>query len=423
MKLNYYHKALIVAAVGIFYTNVPRYVYNSHAWTLEEPKHWVLLFCLLTLPVLVIRMTGWNRLKSPVTIWCFGYAWLSILWFLPFSQSEIAWQELRWRFLTIIEILTFLMIFREPAATKLARKTLVAAVLVGVALNIYELFAPMSFSQTMGRSAGLYQNPTMAGEALVLGMIFSVTVLAPRYRGPFILLTGIGILTTFSRSAIPAWVVAVAGLIFVGRLSLKDFLVSGALGLLLVVMILLPRWDQLLTTGERSGTLNANVKERLEWFTDPIGVSDYSSWERQYLAKQAWEKIAQRPLLGSGTGSSYEAAIPPHNQYLSFMLDHGLIGVMILPLLILAATWGARGETRGVAIVFSCVIMMLALSTHTIFITGYSLIVLSLMAAMAAKTDPYEIKKTMAVETRQDGTAQLLGVPGELHAITFPLKY
>ena len=352
MKLNYYHKALIVAAVGIFYTNLPLYIYNSGWTALEAPKHWVILFCLFALPVLVIRLTGWNALKSPVTIWCLGYAWLSVLWFFPFSQSDIAWQELRWRFLAIMEILTFLMIFREPDATKLARKTLVAAVLVGVALNIYELFAPMSFSQTMGRSAGLYQNPTMAGEALVLGMILSATVLEPRLRGSFILLTGIGILTTLSRAAILMWVIAAMGLLLGGGLRLKNLLVSGTVGLLLVVLVLFPRWDQILTTWQSTGVSNVNVQERLAWIMDPSGVSDYSSWERKYVAQQAWNKISDHPVLGSGTGSSYEAAIPPHNQYLSFMLDHGLIGVMILPLLILAATWGARGETRGVAIVF-----------------------------------------------------------------------
>jgi len=409
MKLNYYHKALVVAAVGIFYTNVPLYIYDNLGWTvLQAPKAWVILFCLLSLPVLVIRITAWNALRSPVTIWCFGYALLSVLWFFPFSQSEIAWQELRWRFLAIIEILTFLIIFREPDATKLARKTLVIAVLIGVVSNIYELFDPMSFSRVLGRSAGLYQNPNMAGEALVLGMILSMTVLEPRYRGPFILLTGIGILATLSRAAILMWVIAAVGFLLVGGLRLKNLLVSGTVGLLLVVLVLFPRWGQLLTTWQSTGVLNVNVQERLAWLMDPSDVSDLSGWERKYVAKRAWDKILEHPVLGSGTGSSYEAAIPPHNQHLSFMLDHGLIGAMILPLFLLAATWGAQGERRRVAIVFGCVMMMLSLFTHQIFNTGYSLILFSLMAAMAVKTDHYEIKKTMAAETRQDGTAQLL---------------
>jgi O-antigen ligase len=408
MKSNYYHKALIVAAVGIFYANVPAYVYNSHGWTtLNEPKQWVLLFCLLTLPVLVIRMTAWNALKSPVTIWCLGYAGLTVLWFFLSSQSETAWQEVRWRFLTILEILVFLMIFWELHATKLARKMLVPAVLFGVALNIYELFAPLSFSGVLGRSAGLYQNPNMAGEALVLGMILSVTVLEPRYRGPFILLTGIGILSTFSRAAIMTWVITVAGLILTRGISLKDLLRSSFLGFVLGVLILLPQWDHLLTIWEQTGVLNVNVQERMAWLIDPFGGSDRSSWGRKYVAEQAWNKIAERPFLGSGTGSFHQAVVLPHNQYLSFMLDHGLLGATILPLFLLAATWGARGETRRVAILFGCAIMMLSFFTHTIFNTGYSLLLFSLMAAMAVNRNQHEIKRTVA-ETGQGGTAQVL---------------
>jgi hypothetical protein len=405
MKLRYYHKALIVAAVGIFYTNVPLYVYAKYG--IAAPKQWLILFWLLSLPVLVIRKTAWNALKSPVMIWCFWYAWLTILWFFPSSQSEVVWQEVRWRFIAISEILVFLMIFLDPNAVRLARKMLVLAVFIGVAVNIYEVFYPMSFSQTIGRSAGLYANPTMAGEALVLGMILSATILPPRYRSVFILLVGIGILTTLSRSGVLGWVLAVAGFILAGRLSMKELFVSGALGLLLGVLVLLPRLDQILTTLERKGVVNENVLERLEWFANPTGVSDFSSWERKYVAQRAWNKIAEYPVLGSGTGSSYEATVPPHNQYLSFMLDHGLIGVMILPLLIVAATWGARGETRHVAIVFGCTIAMLSFTTNTILITNYSCILLSLMAAMAATSGHREIKR-MAMERRVVGRGEVL---------------
>jgi hypothetical protein len=401
MKMNYYHKALIVAAVAIFYTNVPLYVYANYGSTgLAAPKYWLIMFCLLSLPLLVLQKTAWNALKSPVTIWCVGYAWLTVLWFFPSSQSEIVWQEVRWRFLAIAQILVFLMIFVEPNAVRLARKTLVIAVLVAVAINIYELFYPMSFSLVLGRSAGLYINPGMAGEALVLGMIVSATVLARRYRGPFILLIGIGILTTFSRAAILAWVLSVAGFIVVGRLSLRNLLASCAMGLLLAMLLLLPRWDQLLATWERTGTINVNVQERLAWFTDPFGISDDSSWERKYVAQRAWTTISENPVIGSGTGSSYEAPVPPHNQYLSFMQDHGLIGVIILPLLIFAATWGARGEKGRVAIVFGCTIIMLSLSTNMIFNDSYSLMLLSLMAAMSATSGDSDFKR-VAIETRK----------------------
>jgi hypothetical protein len=50
-----------------------------------------------------------------------------------------------------------------------------------------------------------------------------------------------------------------------------------------------------------------------------------------------WEKFENSLIIGNGTGSSQEAVIGAPNQYLAFMQDHGLLGAIILPLLVLAA--------------------------------------------------------------------------------------
>jgi len=399
MQLNLYQKALIIAAIGIFYTNVPEYVYEN--WQLlEGPKQWVLLLCLFTLPALLSQNTGTNAFTSPIMIWCLCYAAVTVLWFLPTTQSDTSWQEVRTRFFAIIQFLTYLVIFNQSGATLLARKLVAGGVLFGVALNIYEFFVPMSFSPIPGRSAGLYNNPSWSGEALVLGMILSATILDSRYRGPFIILTGIGVLATLSRGCILTWVVAVVGLIFVRGISLKNLLLPVFLGMVLGILLVLPRLDEFLTQWERSGALNSNVLTRLEWFSDPSGISDQSSWERQYLVWQAWQKIGERPFLGSGTGSYRQAAIPPHNQHLSFMLDHGVLGVIILPLLMLAATWGAREESKSIAIIFACAYLMLSLFTHTILNTAYSILPISLLASIC-----YNQRSLRSIVLGKRGTA------------------
>lgn len=399
----YYRNILVVLSVAVFFTGVPNYVYTVHK--IVEPLHWVIGFGVLSLPLLIKQMVRSDLLKSPVVVWCFGYAWLTITWFVVLSpQSDWNWQEVRWRALTIIDLLLFLGLFANRETIRLVRQTLVAGVLFGVALNLYELFVGKVFSEVIGRSAGLYGNPNIAGEALVLGMIFGVIALPVGYRVPFILLAGIGVFVTVSRSAILMWLIAVAGLMLIGKVRVKDLLLSGSMSVLLVVLILLPRGDQILTALERDGVLNKNVMERMEWFLDPSGVSDDSGWERKYVAKQAWEKVAEHPFLGSGTGSFREAYVPPHNQYLSFMQDHGLIGAAILPLLIVAVTWGGRGESRRVAMVFGLTVLLGGFFSHTIVNEEHMLLLFGVVAAMASTSRESEIKRMPALATAEMGS-------------------
>ncbi len=71
--------------------------------------------------------------------------------------------------------------------------------------------------------------------------------------------------------------------------------------------------------------------------------------------------------------------ILPHNQYLALMVDHGIIGGIILPLLILAVMWGAQGENRWVALIFCGAALFLGFFTrqsiygiqhHSVFFDG-----------------------------------------------------
>ena len=407
--MSNYRNILVVVAVAIFYTNVPGYI-NMTATSAADsaPMFWVIGLGVLSLPLVVGQLLRTNILKSPLIVWCFGYAWVTAAWFFLSSQSDIAWQEVRLRVFTIFELFMFLVLFAHPNATKLARQALVVGVLFGVALNVYELFVPLSFSKVFGRSGGLYLNPNQAGQALVLGMIFSVSVLAAWLRAPFILLAGIGIFSTFSRSAILQWVIAAMGLMLVGRVKVKDLLLPVSLSVLLVAVVLVPRWDQFLTTLDSSGVINKNVVERLDWFTDPFGVDDYSSWERAYLATQSWNKTAEHPFLGSGTGSSREMAMEPHNEYLMFMQDHGLLGAAILPLLVLAVTWGARGEARNLAILFGCTIMLQSFVSHNLLDQWEVLMLFALMAAMSSTSRESEIKRTQTMTTEEVNAGKAL---------------
>jgi hypothetical protein len=408
MTIAGYRNILAVAAIGIFYTNVPGLMHSALSGRIVL-KDWVMGFGLLSLPLVVQEMVRGDSLKSPVMLWCFGYAWVTMVWFFPSSQSEMAWQEVRWRSVTIISLLMFLETFRSPEATRWARRTLVIAVVVGVASNIYGIFNPTFFFHgTHVRPSGLYENPNRAGIALVLGMIMSVTVLPSWVRGPFILLTGIGVFVTFSRSGILAWLIAVAGYILLRKIDVKHLFLAGSISLVLVAVAILPQWDSVLTTlGKTDATNDRDVKERMAWLMSPTDISDESGRSHVDIAKRAWDKFGDQPFLGMGTGSYYEIfEIPPHNQYLAFMLDHGILGAAILPLLLLAITWEACGESRSLSIVLSCTLMVVSVFSHDLMSQEEGLVVFALMAAMAA------MSQGSAVKTMTDFKKEGLGTAG-----------
>lgn len=381
--MNSIRIAYAVIAVTVFFGNVHNWMHYEH--DVGVPWHWVLALIILSLPLLLREVTTSDIIRQPIVAWCYGYTGLTMIGFVVGPQSDMSWQEVRWRILAIMEMLSFLAIFMDGLANQFARRTVVVAVHLGIAVNIYELFVPMTFSNTLGRSAGLYLSPNLAGEALVLGMILGITALPSWYRGLFVLLTGVGVFVTYSRGGLIGWCIAVGGLLLGRFVGAKHFLQTGLIVLVLTGLVLVPKADEILATLERTGSINADSQERLAWLMDPAGVSDVSSWSRKYIAQQAWQRVAEHPFWGGGTGAVHEGlAIPPHNQFLAYMVDHGVLGALVLPLLLVAVVWRADAESRRIGLVFSCVVLWFSFFTHTLLNNSYSLLLFALLAASAS---------------------------------------
>lgn len=380
---SYYHRVLIVLGTALFFSNLPLYLHSEIGFTtLDAPKEYWILYAIVSFPILAWRLGTVLQPKNVLIAWCAGYIIISILWFYVSSQGDIPWQELRYRFQSVFILCLFCSVYLGSDAIRWARFTIAGMVLFDVTINVYEFFVPNSFSHVVGRSAGLYVNPNIAGECMVLGMVLSVTALPRPIRLPFLVLTGIGVFTTFSRAGILAWTVSVAGFLLLKEVRIKDLIVGTTLGCLMLVLVLLPRLDVLLSALDNAQTINANVLERLAWLTDPTEVEDHSSWERRYIASLAWEKIEEAPVIGYGTGSYHESVIAPHNLYLSYMLDHGVFGVLLLPLLILAVIWNARAGAKLVGGIFGTVFLIFGFFSHGLVFEPSHLLLLSLMAAM-----------------------------------------
>lgn len=397
-----YRKGLAVLAIAVFFTNLPPFLFYKGVEVIGPPKMWVLGFVVLSAPLLLTQIFDWNLRELPILLWCLFYMWISLLSYFTTSQSEVAWQEIRLRLQTVLLLVSTMLVFADPTAVQLARKALVVAVMAGVVTIGYEFLFPMSLSSTLARPSGLYLNPNQAGIALVLGMAMCLTVLPPRLRSAFVLMTGMGVLATMSRSSLLAWLLTLVVSLRTGLLRMQHVALAGGISVVLLVLVFLPRLDDVLELFRTSGMLG-DVEERFEWLLNPsIQSSPYSneSSNRLEAAEIAWSQFSQSPLWGNGVGTALETAggigsgkevtMGSHNMYLAFMVDHGALGGLIFPLAIVASVWKARGEIKTLSLLFAANLLFTAFFIHTILQDTFSLPLFSLMAAMAVLSRRHE---------------------------------
>ena len=128
---------------------------------------------------------------------------------------------------------------------------------------------------------------------------------------------------------------------------LKDFLpLSVFVGLIARTVNLTPFLGYTAYNVGQEWCVQLECGGRLAWFSDPSGVSDYSEFETENILAR------RRPIKESRDVQSWEAGPDMHMQhtqrriiqYLSFMLDHGLIGALVIPMLLVTIMWGAQGQ-------------------------------------------------------------------------------
>lgn len=383
-----YRILLSIAAAAVFFGNLPHFFYEEALEVGIVPKHWVLGFALLSMPLFIWEMVDWKLDEWPILVWCFGYILLSIgSFFIGAVESETAWHEIRLRFQQVILIVSLVLTISDRIAVLWVRRTAAICCSVGAILNIYEFFNPMTFSVVAGRSGGLYQEPNQAAILLLLGMAMSVTVIRARYRSGFVLLASLGILTTMSRGGILTLLLVLSFFVAAGFINVKRTTVMVLVGAAIVGTLFLP---------EAAFYKNANVERRIDWFLNPsIPSSSYSdeSNGRLQAALTAWNIFAEFPILGHGVGTHWEltgageeklAQQGAHNMYLAYMVDHGALGALIFPLAVFAALWRAQGEARRLGILFAIILFGNGFLSHTLLTDTCALAYIALMSVIRA---------------------------------------
>lgn len=266
-------------------------------------------------------------------------------------------------------MLSCTMIFADRGVLAATKRGVVWATLLAVALNCYEVFYPGVFSLDPGRAAGLYGDPNGSGIAIVFGTLIGLSVVSKRWRELFVLAAGVGVVATFSRQAMLALLILVLVCAFARVICIWKVVLAGTLACVAFVSL------NLGTTLTSSGVLDANNVARLR-----MTLSGTSATERVEVARMMWDRFAAAPLLGNGFNTAgFWTHRQSHDLYLSFMADHGILGVLLLPALALSLF---RRHWHYYA--FASVLLLWQLFDHELFMYAFALIVLGIEANESA---------------------------------------
>ena len=412
--LLYYQCLLAVGAIAIFFTKLDVYL-EQRGFVSLPPVHWIALFFVASFPILLSIKSIINYFPRPILTWSAFYlaiSCFSVLVALPSVPGipvETTIQDFETRILVIFSLLLMTVIFTTSNSWVIlwTRRAILAATLINIFNNIYEFFHPLSFGfiqKIAGRSAGFYLNANESAMALVIGMIFSISLINKNYRLLFSLLVLIGIIFTFSRGGLLGWLLALIMLIQT-RIIPRKQIITGFIGVILVFSFLSSQVNNLtyIKRADGSDFLNEDTLTRIEWIKNPASSSEIDGNSRYKIALEAWNKFVNSPIIGSGLSSSRDinSSIEtpnrggfgerPHNIHLVNLVEHGFLGIFIFPTLLIAIIFKGKGEIKTIGIVFASYYMLAGALSHTILYDNYSLLSLALMASMTRQS--YLIKE------------------------------
>jgi O-antigen ligase len=272
-----------------------------------------------------------------------------------------------------------LIIFSDERTHRPARIAIAGCVVAAVLLNLYDIFHPLSFSHDIGRAAGLYVNANVSGMAIVLGMILSVGIVTGKKRDGFVVLTGIGVAVTQSRSAALVYLIAVLFLFASRQVSVGRVLGLLLLGLSIAAAVL---W----LTGRLQGLADVITSGEILQITRLTSASGsetqgdfYSTQSRLQVAEHAWDIFSRDPVRGGGLGSAGYT----HNMYLMHAADQGILGLFLFPAFALSAVWGARHDSRRMAAVIAITLLIWGFFSHNVLDEMHTLLCAALAASVA----------------------------------------
>ena len=364
--------ALAVSGLVLFYTSIG--LYANTAFSTPPPSAWMLLYMAAAGAVAVLQPRSVLALvRTPTFHWFLAFFLITMAWGIFQKGVPSISDTIQTRFASIALFVAFGILIQEERIRRACMVAVAWAVVLAVLLNVMESLALIQFvydpGRVAGRAGGIYVNANTSAANIVFGLAAAVPAIPSRWRIPLLVAGAAGIALTFSRGAALAY-----GVLLVVLAVTRVIKVSWGVGALLLAVAAVTWFSgDLRRILEISGVLNENTESRLRMTADDSG--------RLELAARAWQMFLSSPVFGNGIGSTVDWDMPvqPHNQYLSFAADHGILGLLLLPALALALALGNRA-----ALPFSMVLLVSGLFSHGLLASRPMLILLPLVALPAA---------------------------------------
>jgi O-antigen ligase len=360
----------LIAGGGAFLFFTSLDLFGHENWSTPAPSLWVAGLVAVAAATVLAQPGRLAGLRSPLLAWALGFFLLTTLWGIFLIDVPGVRQVAVDRYRSLALVVAYLVLLQEPLARRAALLATAAGVVFASTVNVSEALGIVSFAETTnrvaGRSAGLYVNSNITGLTIGLGLA-AVTGGVPRsWRVPLLVAGASAVALTFSRSSALAFLVLLLSLTWVGAIrpgsvARVAFVAAAALTYF---------GPELADHLEEAGVLNSNTWARLRLANDDSG--------RLAVASRTWQLFLDSPLVGSGIGSTsdWDVGVQPHNQYLLFAADHGIVGLAVLPALAVALVAGGRA-----ALPFAAVLLVAGIFSHTLLVNRAVLVLVALLGA------------------------------------------
>lgn len=385
--VEHYVAAALATVLVMIFLNLPNYA-NALSKSLA-PKYFYAGFLVMLLPLLLRFRTWVTYLVSPFALWAFVVISFNIVyWYGAYSDGSVHRAALiSTRIQTLIFAVVLGMCFANVRSSLFEKIFPVLAVALP-AMVLADFLAPGFFypldidGAVRGRSAATLINPTTAGEVMLVLFLLACPVLKRSARTILLLIVGVGIFLTFSRSGILAWLILWVVLAFTRVLPRSALILLMAVSA--VAPILLASMQIYFETRQEFSPALVDLQQRLNFFTSG-GLKDGSALERSAVLSDGWQTFVNNIVVGAGPGATESwphaiGSVGPHNQFVLLAAEYGMFGVAMWVSLGLIIWKGRYFRERALQQSMCLLFVLMTMFTHNMFDFQFWLLTFALVS-------------------------------------------